>query len=97
MERGEVRPPLRVLGPTQVEEAPGWSRQGDDADSWKSVESANWEALRGAEKAHAAKDRGRRFFLGMSGHVQNLLNPLKSAGWEERPCIKGYISGGDED
>lgn len=60
VERREAGPSLRVPGPKQMEEGPGWSRQGNDADSWKSVESSSWDALRGAEKVRAAKDRGDR-------------------------------------
>jgi len=64
-ERGKARHPLRVPGPTQVEEAPGWNSQGNGADGRKSVESASWVALRGAEKAHIAKERAdqQKIFL----------------------------------
>lgn len=77
----------------QVEETPGWSRKGDDANSWNSVESASWEALRGAGKAYTAKDRGDRqeIFLRNEWTCKECVQPTEVC-W-----TGGYISGGDED
>lgn len=70
-----------------MEEASGWTKQEDDADSWMSVGSASWKALRGAEKEHRVKDRdNREIFL-----RKKLLD------WRKGLVLKEYIRDGDED
>lgn len=71
-----------------MQEAQGWRRQGNGADSWNSVESASWKALREAEKTHRNEVTGEKLFLGVSGSVQSVLNPLKPARLVKRACIK---------
>lgn len=44
----------------RVQEAPGWSRQGNGADSWNSVEFESLKVLREAEKPYVAQKWGDR-------------------------------------